>query len=459
MATGGKRCAAGAVGGEPAETAQTDGDDAKIRKVGSDRGDADAGAKNNLRIAMVQICLLAAVLCDVPDVFGEWMFCRLPEALREQANYGPFAKLVVLLLVARLYPTGRSWGSDVLAQKFVILQSRLQCNALVNDFEHALTARKGNENLDPKYPGQFKKKFDTFVTAWAEVGGKAPSYDHLMERVKRLEALTNLASESSKSLPRGAETDSLLQALAVHMADDESLAAIDKPQTELKEYDAEPVGGSSDPVGGSSHDAPMPELTDVERNSVSLLYDLLWAMIQTKPNRAFNGIIGNAFELMLRAWFTGVLHWRVTYISIRAAKAILRAAHAKPKHRPTGLDRAHAIPTTDAAGEKVKHGPGKHLSRAARRKLVLEPENGIKLSLDALLKLWWENDEVTLVTHGEHVTEGSKVLKENHRCKVPSGLFVASGFGVAYGQREIDFAEDLLRSLGIDWRVDDSDSD
>ena len=182
-------------------------------------------------------------------------------------------------------------------------------------------------------------------------------------------------------------------------------------------------------------------------------------MIQATSSTAFKGIIGNAFELMLRAAFTGTSHWRVTYISIRAAKAILRAAHATPKRRPTGLDRAHAIPTTDAAGEKVKHGPGKHLSRAARRKLVLEPENGIKLSLDALLKLWWENDEVTLVTHGEHVTEHSKLLKEADRRKVRPGLFVASGFGVAYGQREIDFAGDLLRSLDIDWNIDDSDSD
>ncbi len=145
----------------------------------------------------------------------------------------------------------------------------------------------------------------------------------------------------------------------------------------------------------------MPLLTDEQRDSVGRIYDLVWAMIQATSSTAFKGIIGNAFELMLRAAFTGTSHWRVTYISIRAAKAILRAAHATPKRRPTGLDRAHAIPTTDAAGEKVKHGPNKHLSRAARRRHVLEPENGIRLTLDELLRVWWENDEVTLVTHGE----------------------------------------------------------
>jgi hypothetical protein len=446
----GNRCEAGAADGVPAETAQTDGVGAKMRKVGTDPG---AQAKKNLFTAMYQICAIAAVGYAVPDDFGAWMFGKLPEALSERANYVAFAKLVVLLLVARLYPTGKSWGSDALVQKFLILRTRTpDCNTLDDVFEHVLTSGKADERRHVTWPAEFKQKFDAFVHSWATAAATAPSYDDLVERLKRLEALKDLAYMSSKSLPRGAETDKVLQALGLNMGDAASLAAIDEPQTELKDYDDELVGGSSE-------EAEMPKLTDEERNAVSLLYDLVWAMIAATSNPAFNGIIGNAFELMLRAAFTRSLHWRVTYISIRAAKAILKAAHAKPKHRPTGLDRAHAIPTTDAAGVRVEHGPGKHLSRAARRKLVLEPEDGIKLSLDALLKLWWENDEVTLVTHEEHLTERTKMLKETHRCKVPSGLFVASGFGVAYGQREIDFAEDLRRSLGIDWRVDSDDSD
>ena len=426
---------------------------AKISKVDTDTFDTDR-ATRNLFTAMLQIWAIASRICGltgdaatVPESVGAYIFNLLPEELRERATYGPFAKLVVLLLVAGLFPTGESWGTDSLERLFRVLKTRTTCEALDTDFVHALTAGKRKENLAKGYAQQFLAKFETFVDSYITVRRTPPSFTELLDQIDRLEGLRKLASASLPPNPDPAAVH-VFEAFVREMGDDAALAAIDDEQTVLDADATEADGGSSE----------QPVLTGDQRTDVQNLYNLVWTMYRTPQlSNTARGIVSSAFESLMHVTYTGKQHWRVTEISLGAAKAILDGEDATPPSRPT-LNRAHDFPTLqNDTDEVVVYPKNTHLSRADRRRLVFEPEAGIQLPLDELLRIWWVNDQTSLVTQKEHKEERRQMLRRRDMKVVPTGLFVASGFGVALRKTvEMKFVKEILNDPRTDWRIQGS---